>query len=191
MRGNAGTASSRQGFVGGLGHVSDMETGLVYMRARYCDPQQGRFSSEDPGKHGSNWFVYCNNNPTNQIDQDGKEATPWDLFLAGLGTIIAGATLLLTAICAYAALETLAATVAIAIGTAGLICAVGALIGIAAVFIGLALLGAAAGMEIRQLQDANKSTSSAFSIGVPIVSGLPLGEAIAIATFEADSNGDE
>jgi len=69
-------ASSRQGFVGGLGHVSDTETGLIYMRARYYDPNVGRFESEDEGRQGNDWFAYCSNNPTNLIDQSGKEFDP-------------------------------------------------------------------------------------------------------------------
>ena len=43
VRANTGTASTKQGFVGGLGHVSDTEMGLIYMRARYYDPRVGRF----------------------------------------------------------------------------------------------------------------------------------------------------
>ena len=76
VRANAGTASSKQGFVGGLGHVSDAETGLIYMRARYYDPAMGRFTSEDPDAKGKNWFVYCSNNPTNRIDATGKSDNP-------------------------------------------------------------------------------------------------------------------
>ncbi len=72
VRANPGTASTRQGFVGGLGHVSDTETGLVYMRARYYDPSNGRFVSEDPAKSGMDWFVYCDNNPVNMVDNNGK-----------------------------------------------------------------------------------------------------------------------
>ena len=71
VRGNGGTASSRQGFVGELGHVSDSETGLVYMRARYYDPQQGRFSSEDSKRDGENWFSYCDGDPINGTDYSG------------------------------------------------------------------------------------------------------------------------
>jgi len=71
VRSNGGTATTKQGFVGSLGHVSD-DTGLVYMRARYYDPATGRFASEDPGQDGSNWFVYCYNNPVNNLDADGK-----------------------------------------------------------------------------------------------------------------------
>ena len=37
VRANTGSASSKQGFVGSLGHVSDTETGLIYMKARYYD----------------------------------------------------------------------------------------------------------------------------------------------------------
>ncbi len=72
-RGNVGAALSRHGFVGGLGHYADDETSLVYMRARYYDPSLGMFVSEDPKLQGRNWFVYCDNNPTNMGDSSGKE----------------------------------------------------------------------------------------------------------------------
>ena len=49
VRTSSGTATSKHKFVGSLGHPSDDETGLVYMRARYYDPVVGRFASEDPG----------------------------------------------------------------------------------------------------------------------------------------------
>ena len=71
VRANAGTASSKQGFVGSLGHVSD-DTGLIYMKARYYDPSLGRFTSEDPKGDGNNWFIYCSDNPINYVDPDGK-----------------------------------------------------------------------------------------------------------------------
>jgi len=71
VRANGGTASSKQGFVGALGHVSD-DTGLVYMRARYYDANLGRFTSEDPSKNGMNWYVYASDNPINSVDANGK-----------------------------------------------------------------------------------------------------------------------
>ena len=74
VRGNSGTASTKHGFVGSLGHLSEPETGLVYMQARYYDPSVGRFVSEDPSKNGMNWYSYCNANPVNQIDINGKDA---------------------------------------------------------------------------------------------------------------------
>jgi hypothetical protein len=45
----------------------------VYMRARLYDPITGRFISEDSAKHGNNWHNYCNNNPINHVDPDGRE----------------------------------------------------------------------------------------------------------------------
>jgi YD repeat-containing protein len=38
VRTSSGTATTKHKFVGSLGHVSDDETGLTYMRARYYDP---------------------------------------------------------------------------------------------------------------------------------------------------------
>ena len=61
----------------------DSETGLYYMRARYYDPQVGRFVSEDPiGLAGGiNAYVYAGDNPVNGRDPSGhyhpeKESTP-------------------------------------------------------------------------------------------------------------------
>ncbi|RYG22443.1 RHS repeat-associated core domain-containing protein [bacterium] len=62
-----------QAYVGSLGHRKDDETGLIYMRARYYDPQVGRFTSQDPALDGGNWFTYCGNDPVNKVDQSGKE----------------------------------------------------------------------------------------------------------------------
>ena len=67
-----GTPTSKHGWVGQLGHTSEDETGLVYMRARYMDPVVGRFISEDPGMDGGNWYAYAEANPITQIDGSGK-----------------------------------------------------------------------------------------------------------------------
>ncbi len=94
VRANPGTASSKQGFVGSLGHVSD-DTGLIYMRARYYDANAGRFISEDPSANGKNWFVYADDNPANETDTTGKAATLTYSSLYALGTILAGAAVFL------------------------------------------------------------------------------------------------
>lgn len=73
VRGNGGTASTRHGFVGDLGHLSEPETGLIYMKARYMDPQTGRFVSQDSARSGQNWFAYCGGNPVSMVDRTGKE----------------------------------------------------------------------------------------------------------------------
>jgi RHS repeat-associated protein len=55
-----------------LGHLTDAETGPVYMRARYYEPWTGRFLSEDPAMDGTNWYVYCGNDPVGRVNRDGK-----------------------------------------------------------------------------------------------------------------------
>ena len=83
MRGgsNPGGTSSQK-FVGKLGHPSEDNTGLIYMRARYYDPVNGRFASEDPAKVGRSWFTYCADNPVNYHDQTGREMSASDIIKA-------------------------------------------------------------------------------------------------------------
>jgi RHS repeat-associated protein len=66
------TKSPNQWYCANLGHVSDDESGLTYMRARFYEPWTGRFVSEDPAHHGSNWFIYCGNSPVSKVDPAGK-----------------------------------------------------------------------------------------------------------------------
>ncbi len=57
---------------GYTGHVTDQDSGLVYMQARYYDPESGRFISTDP--HGGfNRYVYAANNPINFSDPTGMD----------------------------------------------------------------------------------------------------------------------
>jgi RHS repeat-associated protein len=53
----------------------DSLTGLIYYRARWYDPQLGRFISEDPIEFegGSNWYAYVDNNPLRYIDPLGLD----------------------------------------------------------------------------------------------------------------------
>jgi RHS repeat-associated protein len=88
VRTSSGAATTKHKFVGSLGHPSDDETGLIYMRARHYDPVCGRFASEDPGRDGRSWYVYCDSNPTNLVDATGRDAVFWTLvaqiaFIAG------------------------------------------------------------------------------------------------------------
>ena len=54
------------------GEYLDDETGLVYLRNRYYDPEVGRFITQDPIKDGFNWYSYCGDNPVMFVD-------PWGL----------------------------------------------------------------------------------------------------------------
>ncbi|MBQ8637190.1 MAG: RHS repeat-associated core domain-containing protein, partial [Clostridia bacterium] len=68
------------------GEYYDVETGFIYLRARYYDPMVGRFTSVDPIKDGLNWYAYCYNNPVAYIDPSGKEPVSLIIFsLAILG----------------------------------------------------------------------------------------------------------
>jgi RHS repeat-associated protein len=80
VRSSTGTSTSKHKFVGSLGHPSEDETGLIFMRARYMDPAVGRFISEDPGRDGANWFDYASGNPVTREDPSGRIALPPELL---------------------------------------------------------------------------------------------------------------
>jgi RHS repeat-associated protein len=77
---------------GYTGRESDPETGLYYYRARYFDPNVGRFISTDPigfEAGDANVYRYVFNNSTTHTDPSG-EIVPW-LALALGGALVAGA----------------------------------------------------------------------------------------------------
>ncbi len=56
----------------------DEETDLIYLRNRYYSLSVGQFITEDPAKDGTNWYVYCRNNPIKFVDPLGL--APYDHF---------------------------------------------------------------------------------------------------------------
>jgi len=78
------------------GREFDTETGLYYYRARYYDPNTGRFNREDPlfaGKpfpsinpKSSHLYTYALNNPTTVTDPSGLEPCP-DLGISEYGLV--------------------------------------------------------------------------------------------------------
>jgi RHS repeat-associated protein len=65
----------------GLGQLFDEETGLIYQRARYYNPSEGRFLSPDPlGIIGSvNVYCFCLNRPFQLVDPLGLATDPCNL----------------------------------------------------------------------------------------------------------------
>jgi RHS repeat-associated protein len=64
---------------GYIGERPDVETGMLYLNARYYDPALGRFISPDdwdptlPGV-GTNRYAYAQNDPVNKADKNGHNA---------------------------------------------------------------------------------------------------------------------
>jgi len=73
----------------------EAHTGLYYYRARYYDPELGRFLQPDPIGYtaGPNLYAYCRNNPTNLVDPTG-EFIPivTGLWGGAIGAVIGGVT---------------------------------------------------------------------------------------------------
>ena len=68
---SANSQFTRYGFTG---RERDAATGLIYYRARWYDPQQGRFLSEDPAgaeREAPNLYGYVQFNPINRSDPFG------------------------------------------------------------------------------------------------------------------------
>ena len=69
------------------GGIYDETMGLYYLNARYYDPENGRFLTEDTYRgelkepDTLHLYVYCKNNPINYVDPSGH----WQLALAGAG----------------------------------------------------------------------------------------------------------
>jgi RHS repeat-associated protein len=69
---SASSARTRYGYTG---RERDPDTGMLYYRARFYDPQVGRFLSEDPmGFYAAvNWYAYVGDDPISYIDSTGME----------------------------------------------------------------------------------------------------------------------
>lgn len=50
----------------------DKETDKIYLRARYYDLSDGRFTQMETARDGLNWYAYCYNNPVYYKDPSGN-----------------------------------------------------------------------------------------------------------------------
>jgi RHS repeat-associated protein len=77
-----GTGSTRTRY-GFTGRERDNTTGLIHYRARWYDPKEGRFISEDPIglRGGINLYTYVRNNPVNRVDPSGLDDADMPYYL--------------------------------------------------------------------------------------------------------------
>ena len=69
------------------GEYWDRETQSYYIRARYYNPANGRWLSEDSARSELNWYTYCDNSPISYSDPSGN--IPWpNLISGGIGAVI-------------------------------------------------------------------------------------------------------
>mgnify|MGYP002534480717 CR=1 FL=1 len=70
------------------GYNYDFTTGLYYLQSRYYNPEWGRFLNTDDtaimltktdDAFSANMYLYCNNNPVNKVDYDGRDAEKIDI----------------------------------------------------------------------------------------------------------------
>ena len=65
------------GYAGSWGYQEDKDSGLKLLGHRYYDPSTGRFLTRDPVKDGKNWYGYCENGPTVEVDPAGLSFWGW------------------------------------------------------------------------------------------------------------------
>lgn len=76
LRGQTGELRSRILYTG---QQYDQETNQYYLRARYYNPQIGRFTEADPFRDdGLNLYTYCKNNPVIYYDPSGYDTEKCD-----------------------------------------------------------------------------------------------------------------
>lgn len=104
VKGSSGAILSLEAYPNHIAHVNpiryrgyyyDNETGFYYLQSRYYDPTISRFINADEyastGQDflGCNMFTYCNNNPVNYTDPEGKL---FDWIVGTVGAVVGGIT---------------------------------------------------------------------------------------------------
>ena len=59
------------------GYTWDEVLGLYFAQNRFYDAESHRFTQEDPIEYGTNWYVYCGNEPMLHVDWLGLDFWDW------------------------------------------------------------------------------------------------------------------
>ena len=187
------------------GYYYDTETNLYYLKARYYDPDVGRFISMDDiaylnpeAINGLNLYAYCGNNPVMHVDENGNAW--WEFWNWDWQTILVGVGLVVTAVAAVAlSVATFGAGTPVAMGiVAGVTLAAGVLTGIN----GIATIGEGISggynfvrdglfNEVLGVSDEAYNIYSGVVEGVAIVGSMILGVYQSTGRFKASKAGRE
>ena len=87
-------------YAGQLGYYTHYQDenmeGLLQLGVRFYEPSVGRYTTQDPGRHGLNWYAYTGNSPVSSIDPTGEvkfhigglhSDTSWENVKANLATV--------------------------------------------------------------------------------------------------------
>jgi RHS repeat-associated protein len=78
ITGRTGIIETPYAYRGKYGYIYDKEIALYFLQSRYYDPQIGRFTTKDRFEGfderplSQNPYVYCENDPVNNVDPDGQ-----------------------------------------------------------------------------------------------------------------------
>jgi len=80
------------------GEYFDTESGTIYLRARYYNPANGRFTQQDSWGYANpsdplslNLYTYCQNNPVLYVDVSGNSITLAVILAVGAFALVSGA----------------------------------------------------------------------------------------------------
>jgi RHS repeat-associated protein len=173
------------------GQEFDRETNLYNYKARFYDPNLGRFYSVDPAEQSTSPYLFVKNNPINLVDPDGEEALTAFLIAVIVSAIVGAVAGAITYAATYQGNFNVGkffayAAVGLVAGAAGGAAGYGA--GVLATA-GLAAAGVATSTTVASGVVVGATTgvvdgvvaSSVNQIGVNLIEQRPIGEGLGLA----------
>ncbi len=172
------------------GKYEETRVGLVYLGARWYDPEIGRFLSVDPVSYDAanydsfNRYAYANNNPYKYVDPDGRVAHI--AIGAGVGALVQGGIYAATTdnfswsgLAREAAIGAVVGGVTAAVPGSAALLNVGNSAKIAAAGASATTIGAAGEVANQAIQGQDIDVKQAAIAGISNAAGLGFGQALA------------